>query len=332
MSRLGGMFSQPTVTNWLPSPIPSPPRPPSVLQRRSAADALPGDGSYEGMVGVRGSTGPHITQTPSSSSIPAEAIQAEIQRQLGSILDRLAAAEDENQRLNETLKRERMQALRGPPPLPACAQVPTEDHASRGQGSEAAAGALGVRGVQPKGNVDPWSALWEGLSGKFGARAKAGAARQHTPPPVVPEVPTSQAPQAILPEHEPRGDAGDPAHGMLEALTQSMKQLQELQMKSMQKDTTGEGQPEAVKTATVSLPELAAPTGITSGLLLQDWLVQVTTRMQDLSASSGEWWEEVREMVSSTYSVWLQSTPLERLQVSPKDHERLITGRWTRVN
>ena len=62
MSRLGGMFSQPTVTNWLPSPIPSPPRPPSVLQRRSAADALPGDGSYEGMVGVRGSTGPHITK------------------------------------------------------------------------------------------------------------------------------------------------------------------------------------------------------------------------------------------------------------------------------
>ena len=87
-----------------------------------------------------------------------------------------------------------------------------------------------------------------------------------------------------------------------------------------------------MKTATVSLPELVAPTGITSGLLLQDWLVQVTTRMQDLSASSGEWWEEVREMVSSTYSVWLQSTPLERLQVSPKDHERLITGRWTRVN
>ena len=332
MSRLSGMFSQPVVTNWLPSPIPSPPRPPTVLQRRNAADVRAGDGSYEGMVGVRGSSGPHITQTPSSSSIPAEAIQAEVQRQLGSILDRLAAAEDENQRLHEALRKERMQGLRGPPPLPARAQVPREDPVTRGQGLGGADEALGARGVLPKGSVDPWAALWEGLSGKFGARAKAGAARPDTPPPSIPEVSPATVPPVDLPDRREQAQPSDPAHGMLEALTRSMKQLQELQLKNMQKDTVGDGQPEIVKTATVSLPELSAPTGITSGLVLQDWLVQVTTCMQDLSASSGEWWEEVREMVSDTYSVWLQSTPLERLQVGPKDHQRLTTGRWTRVN
>ena len=37
-------------------------------------------------------------------------------------------------------------------------------------------------------------------------------------------------------------------------------------------------------------------------------------------------------MVSSTYSLWLNATPLERLQVVPLDYERLSVGKWTRVN
>ncbi|CAE7421078.1 Eef1g [Symbiodinium sp. CCMP2592] len=41
--------------------------------------------------------------------------------------------------------------------------------------------------------------------------------------------------------------------------------------------------PETVKTSMMSLPELAAPEGEMSGLKFQDWMVQVTTAMQDLS-------------------------------------------------
>ena len=40
--------------------------------------------------------------------MPAEAIQAEVQRQLGSLLDRLSAAESENLRLQEALHRQQM--------------------------------------------------------------------------------------------------------------------------------------------------------------------------------------------------------------------------------
>ena len=115
---------------------------------------------------------------------------------------------------------------------------------------------------------------------------------------------------------------------MIEALAQSMKQLQEIQMSNLKKHEESDKSPEVVKTATVALSLLAAPGGELSGLLLQAWLVQVT----DLSAGSGEWWEEVRELVATTYSTWLVSTPLERLQVVPVDHERLTSGRWTRVN
>ncbi|CAE7671933.1 GIP, partial [Symbiodinium sp. CCMP2456] len=120
--------------------------------------------------------------------------------------------------------------------------------------------------------------------------------------------------------------------GILEALAVGVQQLQDLQAKAMKKDGNAEDSPEVVKTATVALPELAPPLSETSGLQLQDWLVQITTSMQDLSSGSGDWWEYVREMVTETYGRWLAATPLERLQIFPVDHQRLASGRWTRVN
>ena len=51
--------------------------------------------------------------TPSSSSIPAEAIQLEVQRQLSGILGRLHEAEQENNRLREDLERERLRGVTG---------------------------------------------------------------------------------------------------------------------------------------------------------------------------------------------------------------------------
>eukprot|EP00439_Symbiodinium_sp_Y106_P050419 s505_g6.t1 len=118
---------------------------------------------------------------------------------------------------------------------------------------------------------------------------------------------------------------------MIEALAQNMMKLQDLQMKSMRR-TEDDAIPEVVKTATVALPPLPAPEGETSGLLLQDWLVQVTTAMQDLSSGSGDWWEQVREQVAATYATWLSATPIERLQIVPLDYAGLTTGKWTRVN
>ena len=61
--------------------------------------------------------------TPSTSSIPAEAIQMEVQRQLGGILGRLQAAETENERLREDLSRERMRSLTIQPTMPPALPV-----------------------------------------------------------------------------------------------------------------------------------------------------------------------------------------------------------------
>ncbi|CAE7217667.1 GIP [Symbiodinium sp. CCMP2592] len=90
--------------------------------------------------------------------------------------------------------------------------------------------------------------------------------------------------------------------------------------------------PETVKTSMMSLPELAAPEGEMSGLKFQDWVVQVTTAMQDLSMSSGKWWEIVKKAVMDSYATWLAATPLERLQVQPQGAVEMAAGKWVRVN
>ena len=335
VSRIGEMFSQPTVPTWLPSPIPSPPRPPGQLLRRSPADMRPHPAS----------------NTPTSSSVPAEAIQAEVQRQLGTLLDRLSQAEMENQRLQEALVRGRMSEVRG-------RQVHLQDRLvdsareherranvlderegsqSRGQSARNDQAPLPV-GTHVRSPTDPWAALWEGISGRLGARPKVGAVNSEPSRQVFAgssrtEQEGAASTASAMPRVEPLISAPEAAPGgVIEALAQNMKQLQDLQLKALQKDEVSELTPEVVKTATISLPSLPDPEGETSGLLLQDWLVQVTTLMQDLSTNSALWWDETRELVASTYSLWLDSTPLERLQVVPKDYEKLGSGRWMRVN
>ncbi|CAE7228639.1 RE1, partial [Symbiodinium sp. CCMP2456] len=120
--------------------------------------------------------------------------------------------------------------------------------------------------------------------------------------------------------------------GVIEALAQSMRQIQELQVKALAKNQVDEEAPEMVKTAVTSLPLLGVPEGDQCGLLFQDWMTQVTTSMQDLSAGSGMWWEAVKKAVITAYSRWLGSTPLERLSIEPAAAHELVEGKWIRVN
>ena len=343
MTRIGELFAQPTAPAWMPSPIPSPPRPPTQLARRSLDLRTADD---EGSLGFR--LAGRTFATPPSSSVPAEAIQAEVQRQLGSLLDRLSVAEAENAKLQDALLRQRSleqgqgqmthesstrrdqpaQDVRhvvsghstvsagNPDHVPPAQEAPPRDPPRRapGQGSSG----------------DPWSAIWEGISGKFGSRARTSGSNAVVPTvPAAPKMPASSNDAPATTSSQP--PTGVP-NEILEALTQGMQQLQDLQLKAMKKDNDSGDSPEVVKTATVNLPELRPPLGETCGLVLQDWLVQVTTAMQDLSTTSGDWWEQVREKVGEAYSLWLEATPLERLQVIPTDHQKLSSGRWLRVN
>ena len=144
-------------------------------------------------------------------------------------------------------------------------------------------------------------------------------------------LPRAAAVEEELPQSSPPEPQGDPIN-VIETLAQSMKQIQELQMKAMTKDSESEGAPEAVKTAVTILPSLGPPEGDQCGLLFQDWIVQVTTSMQDLSASSGIWWESVKKAVVQAYTKWLSASPLERLGIEPTSTSELVAGKWLRIN
>ncbi|CAE7460417.1 TY5A [Symbiodinium sp. CCMP2456] len=120
--------------------------------------------------------------------------------------------------------------------------------------------------------------------------------------------------------------------GVIEALAQSMRQIQELQVQAMTKDGGDAESPEAVKTAVTTLPGLGVPEGDQCGLQFQDWVIQVTTAMQDLSTSSGTWWEQVKAKVVVAYSRWLAAAPLERLSIEPDGTGELVSGRYLRIN
>ena len=350
ITKLGDLFKAPPVM-WLPSPMPSPPRPRRLLDPRNSqapppparSSARPGDVMGFRVEEPRGLVQGHMHSTPSSSSLPAEAIQAEVQRQLGGLLERLHAAEAVNARLQEELEATRTNAgaiwsnhndARDANLQQYIPQQPREDHrdvlgsAAVREGDPANVSRndqepLGDPGPdsrpRPSRWQDPLGALWEDLQAR-----RLGPRDDQTR--------GNEAQRSARPEATPDSAEGTATHAILEALTRNLVSLQEMQVQSMKKEKEGEDSPEQVKSGTVSLPSLLGPEEPSASILFQDWLTQVSIPMQDLSTSSSTWWTLVMQLVQSTYNKWLSSTPLERLQLEPKGHEMLTTARWTRVN
>ena len=78
----------------------------------------------------------------------------------------------------------------------------------------------------------------------------------------------------------------------------------------------------------LELPSLAPPGGEGSALAFGDWLTVVTPLMLDVSGSAKEWWMGALTSAEETYSMWLRSTPINRLRLKPqvtlaKEHERI---------
>ena len=53
--------------------------------------------------------------------------------------------------------------------------------------------------------------------------------------------------------------------------------------------------------------------------------------MQDLSANSAEWWENILLSAESYYSEYLKLDPVARLSHKPQPNEVLRQARWRRV-
>ena len=403
VQRLSDMFRPPQVpTAWLPSHLPSP---------LSDVRSRPGGG--DGGVDVR-VTRPGVAQAapspPSSSSLPAEAIQAEVQRQLGGLLERVQKAEAENARLLRKLEQRTgaaddleapvANALQGPtvplaasvsqgptvplaasvsqgptvpraasasqgptvpraasvsqgPPVPRVASVPQGSAAAGAEYEPQRAAGFYARGNSPGGPSVPkeggrrdlLGSLWGEISGRLGAHRdptaeRAGPGLEGNQPQyhgaesgggVFSQSVRAPGAHSTTAVPQPSSSFGrqDPPN-LLDAIAKGVQQLQEIQVQSFRREE--DNSPEQVKSTCSPLPNLKAPSGDNAGVQLQDWLLLVNTSMQDLSATSGQWWEAVTAEVGATYAKWLAATPLERLQVQPKVESALTSGRWTRIN
>ena len=178
------------------------------------------------------------------------------------------------------------------------------------------------------------SSVITAAGGRPGPSASVGYPQGHTSSIGNPQ----GSPPAALPcpllgdEQGPSMQVGE-RHGtsLLDALSQSVQQLQDLQAKALTKDADSPTSPENVKPGSASLPNLQPPKDETSSLHFQDWIEISTIVMSDLSDNSARWWSRLLETVDEAYSRYLAATPIERLSIKPLD-AGLTTGKWTRVN
>eukprot|EP00439_Symbiodinium_sp_Y106_P022018 s3672_g2.t1 len=313
----------------------------------------------------------------SSSSIPAEAIQLEVQRQLGGMLNRLQIAEMENERLRSELEHARraessnaanlpaLQAPQPPPPQePPLAPVDPDRVAAR-ETMNALRGASGSTNLR----VEP-AEMFAGRAPIFGGPGVREEARgllgdlltAPSGPGILPGDPmatsmaTTTGPPAASPvpeppltgdgflrgwlgsrgrsnsPHQPQPSQHQPGSPVIDALTKSIQQLQELQAQAMTKGAATQAA-EQIKPGTLSLAPLPDPKGgCDAALQFQDWLEVAGSVFADVSELSGQWWKDVVTKVESTYSKWLAATPLERLSIVPVGSDDLVGGRWTRLN
>ena len=279
---------------------------------------------------------PPAPTPPSSSSVPAEAIQAEVQRQLQGMVGQLRDYEERNRLLQqelddvkERLERERSRSVPADnsilPPrglLGDLSYAQLDPGVLQGfpepEGDPAVlpGNACGQGGpIVPQGGVG--SVGLSGLWGPGGYRSSDGALPQ------LPTEDTAQQPQdpsersGLLrswltgrprsqtpPPRLPKDQSESP---VLEALARGVQQLQELQAQALTKATTGAAA-EVVKPGTVSLMSMpVGKDGAESALTFQDWLEISSSVMSDISENSGTWWHGIMVQVEATYEKWLMA-------------------------
>ena len=86
----------------------------------------------------------------------------------------------------------------------------------------------------------------------------------------------------------------------------------------------GENPTESLRS--VDLPVLPSTA---TALQYGDWLSIIDSQMGDLSYTSSEWWNMIREGVSECYQKWLNASPLEKLRMTPQVNPK--TKLWPRT-
>ena len=343
---------------------------PSPFPSVSPFSSPPGGQSFRLRSPMRPRAIPPAPTPPSSSSVPAEAIQAEVQRQLHGVLQQLHAFGERNEQLQLELQEARAQlqieqrrnanqdytmmrptgllgdlgsasidpgALAGLPPV-APFREPQFD--SMHQDEQVQDGGPESQ-FQPRLQVPPepgGTADRAGPGGSWGyEHARPERAQEDRQLPKT----ATEGPGMLRSWWENRGrpptpppttaKAGSAESPVLEALARGVQQLQELQMQALSKPAAVTQ--EQVKPGTMTLTAMPDSSSSTdSALSFQDWLEVSSSIMSDISESSATWWQGVLNAVEQTYRKWLAASPIEKLAIEPTATEQWCSGRWLRAN
>ena len=88
--------------------------------------------------------------------------------------------------------------------------------------------------------------------------------------------------------------------------------------------------PETVKPGSSELPQLPEYRPSTGSIDLLSWITHIGPMMEDLSDTSGAWWESTMNDVLQWYQQFASSSPLARLQLRPRPTLPL-KAEWARV-
>ena len=65
----------------------------------------------------------------------------------------------------------------------------------------------------------------------------------------------------------------------------------------------------------MKLPALVATKGTDAAVVAGDWLAQLEPSMGSLSSTASTWWSQLMVRLRGLYQRWLESTPVDRLQI-----------------
>ena len=79
--------------------------------------------------------------------------------------------------------------------------------------------------------------------------------------------------------------------------------------------TPGANEVEEPSKVAMKLPALVATKGTDAAVVAGDWLAQLEPSMGSLSSTASTWWSQLMVRLRGLYQRWLESTPVDRLQI-----------------
>ena len=117
---------------------------------------------------------------------------------------------------------------------------------------------------------------------------------------------------------------------LMQGMQSLQQQLLDREVSKSRRNHDDEAEDEPVRGG-IELHRLPEWTPENAPVDLQDWLLLIHPQMSDLTATSGEWWDQVMEAAKSWYKKHQLLKPIEKLKHEIKPPASLLKRKWRRL-